>query len=381
MKLRYRILSAIAVLLTIGVASAAMYISHDAPCTPPDPVPDGAAAMDAIVMRCYGTADVLELARVEKPTPAADEILVKVHLAAINPLEWHYMTGTPYIMRIGAGIGTPESKRLGVDFAGTVERVGQDVTRFKPGDRVFGSGWGTFAEYATIGENSAVVPIPANVSFENAAALPIAGTTALQAVRDHGRIRAGQKVLINGASGGVGTFAVQLAKSFGAEVTGVCSTRNVDLVRSLGADDVIDYTRDDFTLRGERYDVVIDNVGNRDLMELKKVLKPNGRIVIVGAPKGGRWIAPLWNPLKAVVARPFLDEEIGWFVADTNQQDLKFLVDRVSAGSLRPVLDRSYTLDEVPDAMRYLQTWRARGKILIEIDEARTDETFLTEMQ
>jgi NADPH:quinone reductase-like Zn-dependent oxidoreductase len=379
MKLRYRILSVIAVLLTVGIASAAIYVSHDAPCTTPDPVPEGTAAMDAIVLRCYGTADVLELARVEKPTPSADEVLVKVHHAAINPLEWHYMTGTPYIMRTSAGFGAPENRRLGVDFAGTVEHVGKNVARFKPGDRVFGSGWGTFAEYVSIGQNSAVVPLPAEVSFEEAATLPIAGTTALQAVRDHGRVRAGQKVLINGASGGVGTFAVQLAKSFGAEVTGVCSTRNLDLVRSLGADDVVDYTRDDFTQRDERYDVVIDNVGNRDLMELKKVLKPNGKIVIVGAPKGGRWIAPLWNPLKAAIARPFLDEEIGWFIAETNQEDLKFLVDHISAGTLRPVIDRSYTLDEVPDAMRYLQTWRARGKILIEVSETSTDETFLTE--
>lgn len=379
MKLRYRILSVIAVVLTIGVASAAMYISHNAPCASPDPVSQGAAAMSAIVMRCYGTVEVLELARVEKPTPAPDEILVKVQYTTINPLEWHHMTGTPYIMRLGAGVGAPKDRRLGVDFAGTVERVGKDVTRFEPGDRVFGNGWGTFAEYVTIWENSAVVPIPANVSFEDAAALPIAGTTALQAVRDHGHVRAGQKVLINGASGGVGTFAVQLAKSFGAEVTGVCSTRNADLVRSLGADHVIDYTHDDFAQRGERYDVVIDNVGNRDLMDLKKVLKPGGRIVIVGAPKGGRWIAPLWNPLKAAVVNPFIDEEIGWFVSDANPEDLEFLVDRLSAGSLRPIIDRSYTLDEVPDAMRYLQTWRARGKILIEVSGMNTDETFLTE--
>lgn len=335
--------------------------------------------MDAIVMRCYGTLEVLELARVEKPMPAADEILVKVHYATINPLEWHHMTGTPYIMRLGAGVGAPQNKRLGVDFAGTVERVGTDVTRFKAGDRVFGNGWGTFAEYITIEEKSAVVPIPEGVAFEEAAAVPIAGTTALQAVRDHGRIQAGHKVLINGASGGVGTFAVQLAKSLGAEVAGVCSTRNADLVRSLGADHIIDYTREDFAQRDERYDVVIDNVGNRDLMDLKKILKPGGRIIIVGAPKGGRWIAPLWNPLKAAIVNPFIDEEIGWFISDANAEDLKFLVEMLSAGRLKPVVDRSYKLAEVPEAMRYLQTWRARGKILIEVSETNADETLLTE--
>src|SRR5712664_3464535 len=238
--------------------------------------------LKAIVYSDYGSPDVLKLEEIEKPTPGDDQVLVRVRAASVNPLDWHYMRGTPYFMRMEAGLRKPKVTRLGVDFAGTVEAVGRNVKRFKPGDEVFGGRTGAFGEYVTVREDRAVVLKPANLTFEQAASVPVAAITALQGLRDKGKVQPGQKVLINGASGGVGTFAVQIAKSFGAEVTGVCSTRNVDMVRSLGADHVIDYTKEDFTNSAQRYDLILDNVGNHSMLENRRILTPNGRFVLIG---------------------------------------------------------------------------------------------------
>src|SRR6266403_3215372 len=281
MKLRYKILNVILIVVAVGVVSLAFSLSHDSPCGAVPSLPANAQLMKAIVYRCYGSPDVLRFEDVEKPTPADDQLLVRVHAASVNPLDWHYMRGTPYLVRMDSGFGKPEDPRLGVDFAGTVEAVGKNVKRFKPGDEVFGGKHGAFAEYVTVREERAVVLKPANVTFEQAASVPIAGITALQALRDKGRIHPGQKVLINGGSGGVGTFAVQIAKSFGAEVTGVCSTRNLDMVRSIGADHIIDYTREDFTNNGQHYDLIFDLVANHSFSARRRVLSPKG--IYIGA--------------------------------------------------------------------------------------------------
>jgi NADPH:quinone reductase-like Zn-dependent oxidoreductase len=296
--------------------------------------------------------------------------LIRVHAAALNPLDFHYMTGTPYVMRLSSGVGKPNDTRVGVDFAGTVEAVGRNVTRFKPGDQVFGGANGALAEYVTVREQGAVAIKPASVSFEQAAGVAVAGSTALQALRDQAQLRLGQKVLINGASGGVGTFAVQVAKSMGAEVTGVCSTRNVELVRSLGADHVIDYTQENFTESGKTYDVILDNVGNHSLSALRRVLAPEGALIIVGGPKSDPWIGPLAGGIKASLVAPFVDQKIGLFFSQLVQKDMETLGELMQAGKVTPVIDRRYSLDEVPKAMRYLQTGRARGKVVIVMENA-----------
>lgn len=368
MKLRYRILSVISALLTIGIVSVALALSHESPCPETAALPPGTATMNAITRRCYGSPDVLKFERVAKPTPGDDEVLVRVRAASINPLEWHFMTGTPYLLRAMGGLGTPTDPRIGVDFSGTVEAIGEHVTRFEPGDDVFGAAWGTFAEYVLVPETHAMAHKPTNVSFDQAASVGIAGTTALQALRDAGELKRGESVLINGASGGVGTFAVQIAKAFGAEVTGVCSTRNLELIRSIGADHAIDYTREDFAKGEARYDLIIDNVGNRDLLDLTNVLKPNGRVVLVGAPKGGKWIGPFWGAIKAQIIQPFVDDEFVRLLSTTDQKDMKLLGELMSAGKIAPVIDRRYTLREVPKAMRYLETWHARGKVVITVE-------------
>ncbi|MCH8308244.1 MAG: NAD(P)-dependent alcohol dehydrogenase [Proteobacteria bacterium] len=323
--------------------------------------------MKAIVYRCYGSPDVLEFEDVDKPTPADDEVLVKVHAAAVNPLDWHYMRGSPYIMRLGVGLGAPTRTSMGVDFAGTVEAVGSNVKRFKPGDEVFGGRSGAFAEYVTVREDRALALKPANMTFEQAASVPIAAITALQALRDKGQLKPGQKVLINGASGGVGTFAVQIAKSYGAEVTGVCSTRNVEMVRSIGADHVIDYTQEDYTKSGQHYDLIIDNVGNHSLLANRRVLNPDGIFVIVGGPKGN-WLAPLMNPIKALMLSPFVGQEFVMILAKLDKDDLAILGDLMQAGKVTPVIDRRYRLSEVPAAIRYSEEGHARGKIVIDLE-------------
>jgi NADPH:quinone reductase-like Zn-dependent oxidoreductase len=367
MKLRYRILGIIVLLLGAGSLALGLAVSHNSPC--PAPVASNhASPMKAIVYRCYGSPDVLKLEEMQKPTPAPDELLVRVHAASVNPLDWHYMTGSPYIMRLGAGLGAPKDPRMGVDFAGTVEAVGQSVTHFKPGDEVFGGRDGAFGEYVTVREARAVALKPSNMSFEQAAAVPIAGVTALQALRDHARVHAGQKVLINGASGGVGTFAVQIAKSFGAEVTGVCSTRNLDMVRSIGADHVIDYTREDFTRGTQRYDVIVDNVGTHSVSEYERVLNPKGVYVMVGSTTPGNWFGWLELPLATKLLSPFTSQKLGMMLADLNQQDLNVLGGLMQSGKLTPVIDRSYKLSEVPAAIRYLQAGHARGKVVITVD-------------
>ena len=367
MGLIYKILGVILGLVAVALVSLALSLSHNSACGPAPVLPDNAELMKAIVYRCYGSPDVLQFENIEKPIPADDELLVKVHAAAVNPLDWHYMSGTPYIMRMESGLGTPKTSQLGVDFAGTVEAVGSSVTRFKPGDEVFGGRTGAFAEYVRVRENRAVVLKPANLKFEQAASVPIAAITALQALRDKGRIQAGQKVLINGASGGVGTFAVQIAKSFGAEVTGVCSTRNVEMVRSIGADHVVDYTKENFTESKQRYDLIVDMVGNHSLSANRRILNPKGNYVIVGGPDG-KWIGPLVGPIKALMLSPFVSQELGMMLAELNQEDLTVLSDLMQAGKVTPVIDRTYQLSEVAEAIRYLELGRARGKVVITLE-------------
>ena len=327
--------------------------------------------MKAIVYHNYGSPDVLRLEEIAKPVPNDNQVLVRVRAASVNPLDWHYMEGTPYLVRLlDFGLLKPKVVRLGVDYAGTVEAVGKNVKQFKPGDDVFGGKTGAFAEYVCALADRAVTLKPANITFEQAASVPIAAITALQGLRDKGKVQPGQKVLINGASGGVGTFAVQIAKSFGADVTGVCSGRNVDLVRSIGADQVIDYTKEDFTRSGQRYDLIIDNVGNRSLLECRRVLKPEGIYVMIGGggPSEQGWIGPLVNPIRALVLSQFVSQKMGMMLADLNQKDLTILGDLMQAGKVTPVIDRRYTLSEVPEAIRYLEQGHARGKVVITVE-------------
>lgn len=324
--------------------------------------------MQAILYREYGDPSVLKLEQVARPEPAAGKVLIEVHAAAANPLDWHYLLGTPYLMRLQSGWTRPADERLGVDVAGRVVAVGPDVTRFKPGDAVFGASTGAFAEYA-VGSEKRLASIPPGMTFEQAASVPIAAITALQGLRDKGAVKPGQRVLINGASGGVGTFAVQIAKLLGAEVTGVCSTRNLELVRGLGADHVVDYTRDDFTRDAGRYDLVLDLVGNRDLSDVRRALTPKGTYVLIGGggPNEGRVIGPFAKVLGAAVYSAIYDQHFSMMLASIEPRDLEQLAAWIVAGRLRPVIDRRYTLREVPDALRYLETGRARGKVIIDV--------------
>ena len=319
--------------------------------------------MKAVVYRRYGSPDVLECEEIEKPTPADDEVLIRVRAASVNPVD-RLFRGQPYLIRIKTGLRQPKDARLGVDVAGEVEAAGRSVTQFKPGDEVFGACRGAWAEYACASE-SKVVTKPDNVTFEQAAAVPVAALTALQGLRDKGQIRAGQKVLINGAAGGVGTFAVQIAKSFGAEVTGVCSTRNVEMVRSLGADRVVDYAREDFTKGAERYDLILDCVANRPLSACRRVLYPRGRYVIVGAPNS-RWMIGILAPsIKALVLSPFVSQKLVMLIARLNKEDLTVMRELMATGKVTPVIDRRYSLGETVEAIRYLEERHARGKVVI----------------
>ncbi len=366
-----KVLRVVLILVAVALVSLALAVSHDSACGAAPALAKEATPMKAIVYRCYGSPDVLQLEDVAKPVAGDDEVLVKVHAAAVNPLDWHYRSGTPYFMRLDTGLGRPKSVRLGVDFAGTVEAIGKNVKQFRPGDEVFGGRTGAFAEYVTIRADRALVLKPTRLTFAQAAAVPIAAITALQALRDKGQIQAGQQVLINGASGGVGTFAVQLAKSFGAEVTGVCSTRNMEMVRALGADHVIDYTKQDFTQGEQRYDLIVDMVGNHSLLDYKRVLNPQGNFVIVGAtggPEDTRWLGPLANPIKAWFLSPFVKQKFGLMIAELKQTDLALLGDLMQAGKVTPVIDRTYTLSELPEAMRYLELGHARGKVVIVLE-------------
>ena len=366
MKLRYKIVNGILIFFVVAMSSLAIVLSHDSACEPAPAVSGEAETMQAIVYRCYGSTEVLKVEEVEKPMPADDEVLVKVAAAAVNPLDWHFMRGTPYLLRLMAGVGAPDFTGLGVDFAGTVESVGSDVTRFKPGDEVFGGSNGAFAEYIIVGGEGALALKPANVTFEQAASAPIAAITALQALRDLGKLEPGQNVLINGASGGVGTFAVQIAKSFGAEVTGVCSTRNVEMVRAIGADHVIDYTQDDYTESGEHYDLILDMVGNHSLSVNRKVLTPDGTFVIVGGGRGN-WLGPMMGPIKALMLSPFVDQEFVMILAEMRADDLAILGDLMQAGTVTPLIDSRYPLSEVAAALEHSEEGHAREKIIIEV--------------
>ena len=367
MKLRYKILGVIVIVLAAGMLAMALAMSHTSPCGPAPAPPAGATLMKGIVHRCYGSPDVVTLESLAKPVPADDEVLVRVRAASVNPLDWHYLEGTPYLVRMEGGFGKPENPRLGVDFAGTVEAVGKSVSSFKAGDEVYGGKFGALAEYVAVREERALAPKPANMSFEQAASVPIAGVTALQGLRDKGHIHAGQKVLVNGASGGVGTFAVQIAKSYGAEVTGVCSTRNVDLVRSLGADHVIDYTREDFTKGAERYDLILDNVETHSLLDYKHVLNPNGVYVMIGSTSPGRWFSWATMPLEGVILSPFTSQKFGMIFAELNKKDLEALSALMQSGKLTPAIDRTYKLTDAAEALRYLEKGHARGKVVVTV--------------
>jgi len=327
--------------------------------------------MKAAVYTRYGPPDVVQITDVEKPAPKEYEVLIKVRAASVNPLDWHFMRGTPYFLRMMTGLRKPKDTRLGVDVAGDVEAVGRNVTQFKPGDQVFGSCRGAFAEYACTSE-SALVMKPDNVTFEQAASAPTAAFTALQGLRrgglgDKGQIQPRQKVLINGAAGGVGTFAVQIAKSFGADVTGVCSTRNLDMVRSIGADRVIDYTREDFTKSGHRYDLFFDCVGNHSLFACRRVLNPKGTYVAVGGSSGRWMIGPLASAITATVVSRFVSQNLVTVLARRSKEDLIIMHELMEAGKMIPVIDKRYSLSEVPEAIRYLEEGHARGKVVMSL--------------
>ena len=324
--------------------------------------------MKAIVQYAYGGPEVLQLKDVDKPVAADGEVLVRVRAASVNPFDWHFMRGEPLVMRISSGLRKPKQMSAGVDFAGTVEAVGSNVKQFKPGDAVFGGRSGAFAEYMSVPEDKQIVLKPANITFEEAAAVPIAAITALQALRDGGHVQSGQSVLINGAAGGVGTFAVQIAKSFGATVTAVCSTRNVEMVSEIGADEVIDYTKQDFTRSGQRYDLMIDIAGNHSWSECKRVLHPKSTFVIVGGLSKMPWLGPLSHSAAlSVTSFRASQHVVPLFMAKLSKEDLVILQGLLEAGKVKLVIDRTYPLSETAEAIRYLELGHARGKVVITV--------------
>ena len=323
--------------------------------------------MRAIVQDAYGSAEVLKLAEIDRPEIGDDELLVQVQAAGVDRGVWHVMTGLPYLIRImGYGLRRPRARVPGYDFAGGVVAIGKEVNRFQVGDEVFGLGRGAFAEYVSARDDR-VEHKPANLTLEQAAAVPTSALTALQGLRDHGKIQTGQRVLIIGASGGVGSFAVQLAKVFGGEVTGVCSTAKLDMVRSIGADHVIDYSREDFTRGDERYDLILDLGGNRSLSRLRRALTPRGRLVIVGGEEGGPWLGGTDRLLRALLLSPFVGHGLRGFVAKSNLEDLRLLKDLIEAGKLVPVLDRTFSLSEAAEALRYMEEKQVQGKVVLAI--------------
>jgi NADPH:quinone reductase-like Zn-dependent oxidoreductase len=324
-------------------------------------------SMKAIVRDTYGSSELLELRDIDKPRIGDEEVLVHVHAAGVGRDVWHVMTGLPYPIRLaGYGLRAPKNPVIGSDMAGVVEAVGKNVRRFKPGDEVFGIGKGSYAEYVCAREDK-LAPKPANLTFEQAAVVAIMGSTALQALRDHGKVRPGQEVLLIGASGGVGTYAVQIAKAFGAHVTGVCSTTKVEMVRSIGADHVIDYTREDFAEGEERYDLILDIGGNSSLSRLRRALTPQGTLVIVGGEGGGRWLGGTDRQIRALVLSRFVGQKLGTFISKENHEDLLVLKELIESGKVTPVIDRTYPLSEVPEAMRYLEEGHAQGKVVITV--------------
>jgi NADPH:quinone reductase-like Zn-dependent oxidoreductase len=323
--------------------------------------------MKAIVQDRYGTADVLELKDIEIPVVGDDNVRIRVHAASAHLGDWHFMTGLPYLIRIaGFGLRAPKVRVRGTDVAGRIEAVGMDVTQFRPGDEVFGTCDGAFAEYATA-RTGKIAPKPANLTFEQAATVPTSGSTAIQALGGVGTVQPGQKVLIIGAAGGVGSFAVQIAKAFGAHVTGVCSTTKVDLVRSIGADEVIDYTRDDVAEMGPRYDLILDTAGNRSVSHLRRALAPRGTLVIVGGEGGGRWFGGIDRQLRASLLSLFVSQKLGTVISKQNSDDLVALKELIEAGKVTPVVDTTYPLSEVPQAIRHLEEGHARGKVVITV--------------
>jgi NADPH:quinone reductase-like Zn-dependent oxidoreductase len=322
--------------------------------------------MKAIVQNAYGSADVLKLDDIDTPVVGDDEVLLRVLAASAFIGDWHVMTGRPYLIRLSSGLRRPKVRVRGQDAAGRVEVVGKDVVHVGPGDEVFGSCSGSFAEFATARMDH-VATKPTNLTFEQAATVPTTGCTALQALRDVGRVRPGQRVLIIGAAGGVGSFAVQIAKAFGAHVTGVCSTSKVDLVRSIGADVVIDYTREDFAESGQRYDLILDIAGNRSLSHLRRALAPRGTLVIVGGEGGGRWFGGIDRQLRASLLSPFVSQKLGTFIGRVKAEDLLVLKELIEAGKVTPVIDSTYPLGEVPEAVRHLEAGHARGKVVVTV--------------
>jgi NADPH:quinone reductase-like Zn-dependent oxidoreductase len=342
----------------------------------PPPPAAGGTTMAALVQDRYSSApeELFRLAEIDRPTIGAGEVLVRVRAASVDRGTWHIMSGLPYPIRLaGFGLRRPKHANPGRSLAGTVEAIGADVTGFAPGDEVFGTATSTFAEYAAA-PTGKLAPKPANLSFDQAAAVPVSGGTALQAVRDRGRVRAGEKVLVIGASGGVGSFAVQIAKAFGAEVTGVCSTAKVDMVRALGADSVVDHTREDFADGGPRYDVILDIGGNARLSRLRRALTPRGRLIIVGGETDGRLLGGSSRQIRAQLLSPFIRQKLGTFVASENAADLGALRDLIEAGKVAPAIDRTYPLAEAPAAIRHLLDGQTRGKLVISVS-ARTAPT------
>ncbi|MEO5985899.1 MAG: NAD(P)-dependent alcohol dehydrogenase [Candidatus Limnocylindria bacterium] len=321
--------------------------------------------MKAMTYRKYGSPDVLSLENVPMPTFGDDGVLARVRAASVNPLDWHFLRGQPYIVRTSSGLRTPKRNIPGVDVAGVVEAIGSGVTALRVGDEVWGEKSRACAEYVA-GPERLFIAKPAHITFEEAAAIPAAGVTALQALRDKGNVKPGQKVLVNGASGGVGTFAVQIAKADGAEVTGVTSSPNVEMVRSLGADHVIDYTAGDFTRGSTRYDLIIDNAANRSLRSMRRVLTPTGTLVLVGASKG-KWIAPIARMFAAGILSRFGSQRLLGHLTDTRREDLETMNELIASGKVKPMIDRCYPLAEVPEAIRYLETMRARAKVIIQV--------------
>jgi NADPH:quinone reductase-like Zn-dependent oxidoreductase len=323
--------------------------------------------VQAVVQNSYGPPEILTLAEVDKPTVGEDDVLVRVCAASVDRGVWHLMTGRPYLVRVmGYGLRRPRTRVRGADVAGRVEAVGSRVTRFRPGDEVFGACDGTFAEYVCAPADS-LARKPASLSFEQAATVPTSALAALQGIRDAGKVQSGQRVLVTGAAGGVGTFAVQIAKAFGAEVTAVCSTAKTDLVRSIGADHAIDYTREDFTTGSRRYDVILDIAGNRPLSSLRRALTRNGTLVIVGGEGGGRWLGGTDRQLRALAVSAFVRQRLRPMLSTPRAEDLQLLAELLEAGKVRPVVDRTYLLQEVTDAIRYLVQGKARGKVAITV--------------
>jgi NADPH:quinone reductase-like Zn-dependent oxidoreductase len=323
--------------------------------------------MKAAVRERFGRPDVVELREIEAPVPADDEVLVRIHASSINISDWYAVLGRPYVGRASMGLRGPKELRLGTDYAGQVEAVGKDVTQFRPGDEVFGARTGAWAEYVAAKEDRGIVPKPANVTFEEAAAVPVAAITALQAIRDKGQLRPGNKVLVHGASGGVGTFAVSVAKALGGEVTAVCSTKNVEIARSLGADHVVDYTQEDFSRGGERYDLLVDVAGGRSWADYKRVLDPQGTLVIVGGPRKNRLLGPLGGVIRLRLGGMLARRKVAFFLAQVDKEDMEVLRQLLEAGKLAPVVDRRFALSDIVEGLCYFGEAHPQGKVVIAV--------------